>query len=214
LQIYWSDCLLLRIQTTCFVPKHPRQLLRWQLLRWLKWIFGQFELKPDYSVQRVDGGDSIEKVFVDFCYPRDVKRQSLNLLMFKISKYCQQLKKRFGLINFQEVWSLCSGTHRNTSEVAMLLPVNQRGGYRAELVGVEKRISKPVSFCSSWKVALEFVCFRFFLAKAYNSARAQNSELLMWHYILTIVKLQLKPLDVFYLLLREKVVRRHIFIFS
>ena len=90
---------------------------------------------------------------------------------------------------------------QNASRIAMLL--NLRGGCRAELVAVAKKFSEPVLFCSAWKVALELVCFRFLLAKASNSARAQNSELSMRHSNLTIMKLRYKTWNRSYLLLRS-----------
>ena len=112
----------------------------------------------------------------------------------------------------ENVWGRQSQALQNASGIAMLL--NLRGGCRAELVNVAKKFSKPVSFCSAWKVALELVCFRFLLAKASNSARAQNSELSIWHKILTIVKLRYKTWNQSYLLLREKKQGRPSFILS
>jgi len=76
LQIFWSDCLLLRNQMTCFVLTLLRQLLLWQLLLLLIWIFGKFELKPDYSVQQVDGGDSSKSLCWFLWYPRRKKTKS------------------------------------------------------------------------------------------------------------------------------------------
>ena len=79
---------------------------------------------------------------------------------------------------------------------------------------LRKGIRNLCHFCSTRKAALEFVCFRFLLAKASNSARAQNSELPMWHSNLTIVKLRYKTWNRSYLLLREKVLGRPSFILS
>jgi len=112
----------------------------------------------------------------------------------------------------ENVWGRQSQALQNTGWIAMLL--NLRGGCRVELVDVAKKFSEPVSFCSAWKVALELVCFRFLLVKGSNSARAQNSDLSMWHSNLTIVKLRYKTWNRSYLLLREKVLGRPSFIFS
>ena len=94
--------------------------------------------------------------------------------------WIQFLNLLFAWTTMKNVWVRQFQALQNTSGIAMLL--NLRGGCRAELVDVAKKFSKSVSFCSTWKVALEFVCFRFLLAKASNSARAQNSELSMWHW--------------------------------
>ena len=48
----------------------------WQLLLLLIWIFGKFELKPDYSVQQVDGGDSSKSLCWFLWYPRRKKTKS------------------------------------------------------------------------------------------------------------------------------------------
>ena len=78
---------------------------------WWNWI----ETRLECTTTRWGRLDSSEKVIVDFCDPLDKKRQSLKLLMFKISKYCLQFEKRFmteHTFSIPEQWKWEPGMHR------------------------------------------------------------------------------------------------------